>query len=408
MKSFFHFLSEAQSQASMQAKKLNLKSDGHGGWLDTRGKFVATTEDGKLKFVDKKKAKTDDETKKSSKSQTQTQTRKVEKPQKETQPKTEKAPEKEDQKSGDGETITVAFGRFNPPTVGHGKLLAAAKKASAGGDLKIYPSRTQDPKKNPLDPDMKISFMKKMFPDYSENIVNDDEMKSIFNVLVLASEQGYKNVNIIVGSDRQSEFENLAQKYNGELYDFELIRVISAGVRDADAEGVEGMSASKMRKAVVDDDFDAFRRGTPKELDDGDTQALFDAVRAGMKVKKKKEVAEMWEIAPKFDAKGLREQYVNGFIYKIGDIVESLHTGLIGEIVRRGTNHLICVTRENYMFKSWIRDVMEYDEKSMDGRMRDSKHPNTLVGTTGYLKNAMAVTGTTAIKNFINKNKKKK
>ena len=160
----------------------------------------------------------------------------------------------------------MAFGRFNPPTVGHGKLLAAAKKAASGGDLKIYPSRTQDPKKNPLDPDMKISYMKKMFPDYSENIVNDDEMKSIFNVLTTAGEQGYKNVNIIVGSDRQSEFENLATKYNGDLYDFDQIRVISAGVRDADAEGVEGMSASKMRKAVVDGDFDAFRRGTPKDL----------------------------------------------------------------------------------------------------------------------------------------------
>ena len=104
----------------------------------------------------------------------------------------------------------MAFGRFNPPTVGHGKLLSAAKKAASGGDLKIYPSRTQDPKKNPLDPDMKISYMKKMFPDYSENIVNDDEMKSIFNVLTTAGEQGYKNVNIIVGSDRQAEFENLA------------------------------------------------------------------------------------------------------------------------------------------------------------------------------------------------------
>ena len=126
------------------------------------------------------------------------------------------------------------------------------------------------------------------------------------------------------------------------------------------------------------------------------------------KTRKKKEVVEMWEIAPKFDTKGLRDQYVNGFIYKIGDIVESLHTGLIGEIVRRGTNHLICVTKENYMFKSWIRDVMEYDEKSMDGRMRDSKHPNTLVGTTGFLKNAMAATGTSSIKNFINKNKKRK
>ena len=94
---------------------------------------------------------------------------------------------------------------------------------------------------------MKISFMKKMFPDFEENIVNDEEMRSIFNVLVTASEEGYENVNIVVGSDRQAEFENLATKYNGELYDFENIRVISAGVRDADAEGVEGMSASKMK-----------------------------------------------------------------------------------------------------------------------------------------------------------------
>ena len=410
MKSFFQFLNEAQSQASMQAKKLNLVSDGHGGWLDSRGKFVATTEDGKLKFVDKKKAKPEDEKSgkvKAAKPEDRAEPKKA-------APQTTGAKKAEAGEGGEGsgettETLTVAFGRFNPPTVGHGKLLAAAKKASAGEDMKIYPSRTQDAKKNPLDPDMKVGFMKKMFPEYEENIVNDADMKSIFNVLTTADEQGYRNVNIIVGSDRQSEFENLATKYNGDLYDFENIRVISAGVRDADAEGVEGMSASKMRKAVMDDDFKAFRSGTPKELSDGDTQALFDAVRSGMKIKsKKKDVAEMWEIAPKYDPRGLRNQYISGLIYRLGDIVESLHTGLVGKIIRRGTNHLICVTEEDYMFKSWIRDVMEYDEKKMDSRMRDSKHPNTLVGTTGYLKNAMAATGTTSIKNFINKYKKKK
>jgi hypothetical protein len=235
--------------------------------------------------------------------------------------------------------------------------------------------------------------MKKMFPDFEENIINDAEMKSIFNVLIAASEAGYESVNIVVGSDRQAEFENLAQKYNGELYDFDLIRVISAGVRDADAEGVEGMSASKMRKAVMDDDFDSFRRGTPKSLDDGDTRALFDAVRQGMgSKKKKKEVTELWQIAPKCDPRGLREQYVNGFIYRIGDIVENLNTGLIGEIIRRGTNHLICVTEENYMFKSWIRDVMEYTERKMERRMRVPGKPNTLEGTGGYFKNAAALT----------------
>ena len=408
MKSLFQFLNEAQSQASMQAKKLNLKSDGHGGWLDSRGKFVATTEDGKLKFVDKKKAKREDD---KPAQQRAARPEPKEEPKK-TAPEATGAKKAEAGEGGEGsgettETLTVAFGRFNPPTVGHGKLLAAAQKAAQGEDMKIYPSRSQDPKKNPLDPDMKVGFMKKMFPDYADNIVNDDEMKSIFNVLTTADEGGYKNVNIIVGSDRQAEFENLATKYNGDLYNFDNIRVISAGVRDADAEGVEGMSASKMRKAVVDGDFKAFRSGTPKELDDGDTQALFDAVRAGMKIKaKKKEVAEMWEIAPKCDPKGLREQYVGGLIYRIGDIVESLHTGLVGKIIRRGTNHLICVTEENYMFKSWIRDVMEAVVNYPGPSGVPSKQRE--VGTDTNRDYTMRMTGTTSIKNFINKYKIKK
>ena len=406
MKSFFQFLSEAPSQASMQAKKLNLKSDGHGGWLDSRGKFVATTEDGKLKFVDKKKAKPqDDKPTQQRPAQAQPQVEPKKPESEKEKPKTAETGEVDANTGQTSETLTVAFGRFNPPTVGHEKLLSAAKKASAGGDLKIYPSRTQDPKKNPLDPDTKIGFMKKMFPEYEENIINDDEMRSIFNVLVTASEQGYAAVNIIVGSDRQSEFENLAQKYNGELYEFELIRVISAGVRDADAEGVEGMSASKMRKAVMDDDFDSFRKGTPKELDDGDTRTLFDAVRQGMGVKKSK-VTELWQVAPKFDQQSLRENYVKGKIFRIGDIVENINTGLIGKIVRRGTNHLICVTKEDYMFKSWIHDVMEavVNYPGPCGVSADQR----LVGTDAHRKYVMKMVGVKEIKNFINKYKAKK
>ena len=413
MKSFFQFLSEA-SAASTQARKLNLKSDGHGGWLDSRGNFVATTEDGKLKFADKKKPKGQEEptAKPRAAAQPEPTQQKVAKPE-EPARVSGGTDTGEDGSESAEDTATVVFGRFNPPTVGHGKLLSAAKRAAAGGDLAIYPSRTQDPKKNPLDPDMKISFMKKMFPEYADDIINDAEMISIFNVLGAAAEGGYKNVNIVVGSDRQSEFDNLAQKYNGDLYNFEMINVISAGVRDADSSGVEGMSASKMRKAVVDDDFAAFRKGTPKELDDGDTTALFDAVRSGMGVKKKKEVKEMWEIAPKYDPKGLRDNYISGNIFNLGDIIENLNTGLIGEIVRRGTNHLICVTKENYMFKSWIRDVMEYTEKKMERRERVPGKPNTLEGTGGYRKNAMAAVGMKKIKNFnieefLNKYKKKK
>ena len=408
MKSFFQFLGEAKSEASLKAQKLNLKSDGHGGWLDSRGKFVATTEDGKLKFVDKKKVKDKEEEGGGRKSAAQQPATAKPAAKPEEQPKAKaKTSEPEDgDTEGSTSTLTVVFGRFNPPTVGHEKLLKSADRMAEGDDFKVYPSRTQDPKKNPLDADMKVSYMKKMFSDYKENIVNDPNMRSIFDVLVAANEDGYENINIVVGADRQAEFENLAQKYNGELYEFNQIRVISAGARDSEAEGVEGMSASKMRKAVVEDDFASFRRGTPKTLDDGDTQALFNAVRSGMKIKKKKDVVEMWQIAPKFDHKGLREQYVNDKIYRIGDIVENLNTGLIGRIIRRGTNHLICLTKEEYMFKSWIRDVMEavVNYSGPSGIPSDQR----LVGTDSHREYAQRMTGTTAIRNFINKYKKKK
>jgi len=425
MKRFFQFLSEArESQASMQAKKLGLVGDGHGGWLDRSGKQVARTEGGKLKFLDGRQAASPEEkgAKKATGPAPIPQGQQAAAPAPQALP-SESPPEEEQPE--EKPTLTIVFGRFNPPTVGHDKTFNMAKKVSVGGDLKIYPSRSQDPKKNPLSPEVKIQYMRMMFPDYSDNIIDDPDMKTIFNVLTTAAEEGYGNINIVCGSDRQAEFENLAQKYNGELYNFDLIRVISAGVRDADAEGVSGMSASKMRKAVLDDDFSAFRRGTPKTLNDAETQALFDQVRQGMKVKKsklKKESYNLWEVAPKYDIKNLRENYVKGKIFKIGDKVQNLNTGLIGEVMRRGTNHLICVAEEGYMFKSWIKDLMEYTEVKMDSPMRDNIHPNTLVGTKGAFKHYAKMTpgaigtnnqylqkgGRAYGVNFINKYKAKK
>ena len=425
MKRFFQFLSEAkESQAAMQAKKLGYRGDGHGGWLDRSGKVIARTEKVKLKFIDRSQAAQQEP----AAERQPVGVAPAPQPKAAAQAPTPAAPKApkgapEEQPAEELPPLTVVFGRFNPPTVGHEKLLKSAKRISAGGDIKIYPSRTQDPKKNPLDPNTKVSYMKKMFPEFEETIINDPDMKSIFDVLINANEDGYSNINIVVGSDRQAEFENLAQKYNGELYTFDLIRVVSAGVRDADAEGVEGMSASKMRKAVIEDDFASFRRGTPKTLDDAATQALFNSVRQGMGVKKakvKKESYSLWEIAPKFDMKNLRENYVRGKIFRLGDKVQNLNTGLVGEVMRRGTNHLICVTEEGYMFKSWIKDLMEYTEVKMDKMYRAPGKPNTLAGTTGYLKYAVQQTpgstlgkeniqkGGRAFLDFINKYKKKK
>jgi len=420
MKQFFNFLNEAkESQASMQAKRLGLKGDGHGGWYNAQGEFIAKTEKGELKFFNQgqRVGQRDTPQQRTKANQQVAATQAVPKPQ-EQQPERKQAEVLRGDE--DGQSVTVVFGRFNPPTTGHKKLLDSASNISAGAELRVYPSRSQDPKKNPLDPSTKIEYMKKMFPKYEENIIDDDNMKSIFDVLKQADEEGFTDVTIVVGADRLGEFKNLANKYNGDLYTFDMINVVSAGERDADAEGVEGMSASKMRKAAADNDFDTFKSGTPKSLGSEETKNLFNALRKSMRVSTK-ESYNLWEIAPKFDFKSLRENYVDGVIYRIGDIVENLNTGLVGRIIRRGTNHLICVTRENYMFKSWIRDVMEYTEKKVDRKMRTPGKPNTLIGTTGYFKYAAQQTpgalktgsenfqsgGKAYGVNFINKYKKK-
>ena len=415
MKNFLEFLTEAgTSQASSQAQKLNLKSDGHGGWLDSRGNFVAKTEKGKLKFYNaRERAAQEDPVNKMATARADDKLAGAPNQKPAPQPKAAAKPDPEGSDLDKTlDTLTLAFGRFNPPTAGHEKLIQAAEKAAAGGDLKIYPSRTQDNKKNPIDPDMKVSYMRKMFPTYKDNIINDPQMRSIFDVLVAASEEGYKSVNIVVGSDRLGEFESLAMKYNGDIYNFDEIKTISAGPRDDEAEGVGGVSSSKQRKAVMDDDFKAFKRGLPKTVKDADAQALFDAVRTGMSVKKEKDVKEsydLWEIAPKSDPRGLRDNYVKRKIFNIGDLVENLNTGLVGRIMRRGTNYLICVTEQDNMFKSWIHDVTEAVRPANKTGRYGVPSPQREVGTDAYREYAQSmVPGQEAIRNFINKYKAKK
>ena len=402
MKSFFQFISEATSAAD-QAQRLGLQGDGHGGWYDRRtNEFVAKTEGGKLKFYNKRQ--------RVGKDPNQTPHEKdvpspsyndpnAQQPQPEPQP--EPAPEQQPVAQEPQQpvatpppvpktkgTLTIAFGRFNPPTVGHQQLMdvAAASSQADGGDYLIYPSRSQDKKKNPLDPDTKISYMRQMFPAHSERIVNDAANKTIFDVLKKAHNDGYTNVRIVGGSDRVKEFEKLSNNYNGQLYAFDAIEVVSAGERDPDAKGVEGMSASRMRLAAAEGDFRKFREGLPPEMKRKSAQELFDSVRASMGIN---ENWNLWEIAPKFDYQTLRENYISEKIFQIGQLVENLNTGLVGRIIRRGTNYLICVTESNMMFKSWIKDVMEtkkYTEVKMDSKMREPGKPNTLVGTSGFYK----------------------
>ena len=412
MKSFFNFLKEARtSSVSDQAQSKGLTGDGHGNWYDKEGNRVAVTSRGTLKMLTKKEPPQEEP---SGETQTIQQEPEIDgqlqgefgtfgdgKPRRMPAPTRADGSPKEDLGP-----LTVTFGRFNPPTVGHQKLLDAAKKAAGKGSLRIYPSRSHDPKKNPYDPDEKIDVMKQMYPDHAGNIVNDPNSKTIFDVLKQAYEDGFSSVKIVVGGDRVKEFTKLSGDYNGKLYDFSDVETVSAGERDPDAEGVEGMSASKMRKAAMEDDFETYRTGIPDVIDDKTAKMMMTNLKKRMQVTK--ESWNLWEIAPKFDWKNLRENYIKGRIFKLDGLVENLNTGLVGKVIRRGTNYLICVTEENVMFKSWIRDIREYSEVKMKRKMRDEKHPNTLIGTDGYLKNVQDKTpGHDYGKQFINKYRKK-
>jgi len=401
MKSFNNFFTEARvSQDTQQAERRGLTGDGHGNWLDKEGNIVAKTEQGRLVLLDKKvKAPQQEDPKKVKKA-------------KEEDIKDDK-PKSDDESKTDRGEITLVFGRFNPPTIGHQKLLDKAKKAAGKGTLRIYPSRSQDAKKNPLDTDTKYDVMQKMFPSHADSMINDPESKTIFDVLKKAYGDGYSNVNIVVGGDRVKEFDKLATEYNGKLYNFNSVKTISAGNRDADAEGIEGMSASKMRKAAAENDFETFSKGVPKSLDDKTVKQLFNTVKKQMKIK---EGWSMWEIAPKFDWQNLRENYVTGKIFNVNQLVENLNTGLVGKVIRRGTNYLICVTEDGMMFKSWIRDITEKkkikraSETGIYGVSADQRE----VGTSAQRRYAQSmVPGQEEIinfdiKEFLNKYRKKR
>jgi hypothetical protein len=119
----------------------------------------------------------------------------------------------------------------------------------------------------------------------------------------------------------------------------------------------------------------------------------------------KKEEINLWRIAPKLDYSNLREEYVEGNIFKKGTIVENLNTGLRGKIIRRGTNYLICTTEDNIMFKSWITDVVEKKGfTDVCGVPADQRE----VGTDAYRKYTMKLSDMNTIRNFINKYKAKK
>ncbi len=197
--------------------------------------------------------------------------------------------------------LVFAFGRMNPMTIGH-EIVMNKAKAVGGKNYRIYVSKSQDRKKNPLDYRQKIKYLKKIFPAHASNIM-DSPARTAIDVAVDAYDDGYTDLIMIAGSDRVGEFQKLLDEYNGVsgkrhgFYKFDSIKVISAGERDPDATGASGMSASKMRGAAADNDFDLFKTGLPSKFADSkDAKELFATLKKAMGIKEYKEYKEFVEV----------------------------------------------------------------------------------------------------------------
>ena len=256
-------------------------------------------------------------------------------------------------------TAYFTFGRMNPPTIGHEKLLDQLSKQAGRNDYFVFVSQTQDKKKNPLDYNSKVKNIRKMFPRHARRVMINKKVKTAFDAMTFLASKGYKSVVMVVGSDRVTEFDTLLNKYNGQkanhgFYNFQSISVASAGERDPDAEGVEGMSASKMRAFAKDNDFASFSQGLGSALQTKDAKKIFMDVRDGMGLKEETVFKRHVELETVSEE---REQFVQGKLFDLGDTVVIKESDEMGTITHLGSNYVSVKIDEETTVRKWLQDV---------------------------------------------------
>ena len=259
-------------------------------------------------------------------------------------------------------SVYFTFGRMNPPTIGHGKVLEMLSKKAGKSPVRVFLSQSQDSKSNPLGYQEKVKFARKMFPRHARSIMLNRKVSNVFDVANALYKEGFKSIVMVVGSDRVREFDILLKKYNGQkakhgFYNFEKINVVSAGARDPDAEGAEGMSATKMRAAASSDNFTQFSQGLPRNVSNADSKKLYNSVRMGLGLKEQREFTKHISLDTVSET---REEYIKGNLYKEGDSVRIKETREIGKVSVLGSNYII-VEVNGKTYRKWLDDVESYD-----------------------------------------------
>ena len=278
--------------------------------------------------------------------------------------------------------VVFAFGRFQPPTTGHELLVNAVKKIASAqkADHVIFASRTQDKKSNPLPVNRKVYYLKRMFP--KTNFVAANEDIRTFMEAAKSLSKKYKNLVMVAGSDRVPEYKKLLEKYNGDVFTFDTIEVVSAGERDPDADSASGMSGTKMREAAKAGDFTLFKKGLPHTLTELDGKRLMNEIRQGMGMEVVKEHV-------KFETNELREKYYAGEIFQVDEIVES--EGVVYKIVKRGSNHLLLQTEEGQLVSKWPQDL-QMSNKEFKQELQEMKFsPNDKLKVARIIATSLGV-----------------
>ena len=270
-------------------------------------------------------------------------------------------------------TVYFTFGRMNPPTTGHEKLMNELSKKCGSNPYKVYLSQSTDKKKNPLDFKYKVKTVRKFFPKHARSVMLNKKVKNVFDAVTEMYNDGFKNITMVVGSDRINEFNTLLKKYNGVkgrhgLYNFNKINVISAGDRDPDADDISGMSASKMRSLANEGDFTQFSQGLPRNVSNADAKKVYNEVRKGMGLKEQIDYFNKLHFEPVSEK---REAYVKGNLFNIGDHVTVVGSDELASVTSLGSNYVI-IESNGKLYRKWLTDI-ELVEKMTNRQDPDIK-----------------------------------
>ena len=255
-------------------------------------------------------------------------------------------------------TVYFTFGRMNPPTIGHEKLLNSLSSRAGNNPYRIFLSQSQDKNKNPLSYKDKVKIVRKMFPRHARSVMMNTKVKTFLDAAVALYNEGYKNLVMVVGSDRVTEFDTLLTKYNGQktrsgFYNFARINVMSAGERDPDGDAVSGASATKQRQFAKANDFTGFAQGLPKGMNNQDAKGIFNAVRSGMGLTETTDFNNHIKLKQVSET---REKYVQGDLYKVGDQVKIIESNKVATVKHLGSNYVI-IDQDGQTKRMWLEAI---------------------------------------------------